>query len=150
MTYACQITMGAEAPDLEFIAYTYPPVGGEGVLPLAPGASDGGLLHVAPGRWFAPAAGEALRERLAALDGVGSCVEVQGKWCRVDLEGPDAAAVLGETVDVIAVLAGRACAAVLLFDCPCVLARSAGGFTVWTRASHQPHLVAELLRLTGR
>ena len=44
MTYACQITMGAEAPDLEFIAYTYPPVGGEGVLPLAPGASAGSAV----------------------------------------------------------------------------------------------------------
>jgi sarcosine oxidase gamma subunit len=142
--------MGAEAPDLEFVAYAYPPAGGEGVLPLAPGASNGQLLHVAPGRWFAPAAGAAVRDALNALTEVGSLIEVQGKWSRFDLTGPEAAAVLSETIDVAAVLSGRECAAVLLFDCPSILARAEGGFAVWTRASHRPHLAAELTRLTGR
>lgn len=153
MTYACQITNHGEARDVEFVAYAEMPVSAD--LPMAPGAMhlDGAtpsLLHVAPGRWFVPAASEATRAHLDRLAEHGSVVDVTGKWRRFDLHGAGATGLLSETIDILAVLTGRECAAVTVFDCPSVVARVPGGYVLWTRASHRLHLQAEFARLTGR
>jgi hypothetical protein len=155
MTYECQITIKSDACDVEFVAYTYP-LQVDGVcLPQAPGAAvrDGQepiLLHVAPGRWFAPAASEGLRAQLLALSEYGALNEVEGKWQRFNLEGRDSTAVLAETIDIVAILKDRDCAAVHLFDCPSIVTPVIGGYAVWTRASHRLHLQTEFKRLTER
>jgi len=153
MTYECRITQHGDAHDVEFVAYgDLPATAG---LPTAPGAAivTGAipvLLHVAPGRWFAPAASDEMRAQLAELATYGSAIEVEGKWNRYDLSGSGATGLLSETIDILAVLSGRDCAAVTLFDCPSWVARVDGGYIVWTRASHRLHLQAEFARLTAR
>ena len=153
MTYECQITIQGNVRDIEFVAYAE--LSAAAGLPMAPGAvsvvgATPTLLHVAPDRWFAPAASAQTRADLALLTDRGSVIEVEGKWQRVDLQGPGATGVLSETIDIVAVLSGRDCAAVTLFDCPSWVARVAGGYIVWTRASHRLHLQAEFARVTGR
>jgi heterotetrameric sarcosine oxidase gamma subunit len=144
--------MLSAAGDLEFVAYGLQNVPPD--LPAQPGAAhyaggDPVLLHVAPGRWFAPAADAALRDALLAHGDSGTVVDVDGNWRRINVTGADADAVLGATIDIAAVLDGRDCASVLLFDCPARVARLSDGYAVWVRASYQPHLQRELVRVSG-
>lgn len=148
---ACRLECRAEEPTLEFAAYGFP-LGGAFVVgwPAAPGAvrHDAAgrpvLLHFAPARWLAPSPHSDIMALVdAAVEaGAGVAVEVDGKWRALELLGPGAARVLASTIDVEAVLDGRECAAVTLFDCPAVLARVPGGFAAWVRSSYLDHFVA--------
>lgn len=150
MTSVTRMDTRAAARDLEFVAYTTADLPAS--LPRRPGEvqyleGEPVLLYVAPGRWFAPAAAEAVRTRLAGLGESGTTVDLEGYWARIDVTGPRATAVLSATIDVLAVLDGRDCAAVTLFDCPARVVRLGNGYAVWTRASHGAHLGAELARV---
>jgi len=136
---------------LEFVAYAWPPQGCVAPdWPLEPGAvrrdaqQQPALLHFAPCRWLAPAPGPELRRLLegAASTGAGSLIDASGKWVPVDIAGPGAARLLACTIDIEAVLSKRDCAAVTLFDCPTVVARTAQGFRLWVQASYATHLLA--------
>jgi heterotetrameric sarcosine oxidase gamma subunit len=136
---------------LEFAAYTWPAPGCESPhWPLEPGAvrrdeqQQPALLHFAPARWLAPAPTPELRRLLegAAGAGAGSLIDASGKWVSVDIEGPGATRLLACTLDIEAVLSNRDCAAVTLFDCPAIVARTAQGFRLWVQASYAAHLLA--------
>lgn len=152
MTYVCQITSQPPARDVEFVSFSFPLTAGLACLPVAPGgaAHEGAvpvLMHIAPGRWFAPAASDAIRALLESLHAEGSLIDVEGKWHRFDLMGVGASGVLREAIDIDAVLSGRDCAWVQILDCPAIVTRCPGGYTVWTRSSHAPHLQAQFTRL---
>lgn len=138
-------------PTLEFAAFGFP-LGGAFVVgwPAAPGAvrhDEHGrpvLLHFAPARWLVPAPHPDIAALLdaAAEAGAGVIVDVDGKWQAMELTGAGAARLLACTIDVEAVLEGRECAAVTLFDCPAILARARGGFAIWVRSSYAADFVA--------
>jgi heterotetrameric sarcosine oxidase gamma subunit len=155
----CRIEGPGEDRGLEFKTYLFPLVGtATADLPAPPGAAwrDAGgratLLHFAPGRFLAPAPSEELARHLAALEaaGVGALFEVSGKWRAFTVEGEGAVRLLAAGLDADAVLAHRDCAAVTLFDCPAVLARTAAGFALWVHASCASDLRAGLERLAAR
>jgi len=141
----------APGPMVEFAAFGFP-LGGAFVVgwPAAPGAvrhdEDGRpvLLHFAPARWLAPAPHPDIAALIAAAGeaGAGAAVDVDGKWTAIRLLGPGAARPLASTIDVAWVLDGRECAAVMLFDCPAILARVTDGFAVWVRSSYAADFVA--------
>ena len=79
--------------------------------------------------------------------GVGTAVEVEGKWTALELDGPDAARLLSSSLDVAAVLESRDCAAVVLFDCPAVLAKSAQGYLIYVQSSYAADFKAAVVRL---
>lgn len=140
---------------LEFAAFAFPPDGAfRAAWPVEPGAVSLGpddrptLLHFAPARWLLPDPGEELLALVAAAveAGAGTVVDVSGKWQPMLMTGSAAARVLASAVDVQAVLAGRGCAALTLFDCPLVLARAGGGFALWVRASYATDFAAAVER----
>lgn len=129
---------------LEFVAFHFPPEGAFVVgWPAAPGAIRhdvqglSGLLHFAPARWLAPSPCREIAALVAAAEdaATGTCIDVTGKWREFALIGTAAARVLASTLNTEIVLEGRECAAVTLFDCPCVLARVGDGYRIWVRAS---------------
>jgi heterotetrameric sarcosine oxidase gamma subunit len=140
----------------EFVAPVMPLKTFNGALPIEPGGvlrdRDGRaeLLHFAPHRWLVPAPSAALHEILANLDlaGDGALVDVDGKWQSFRLEGDGATRILESSVNVDATLSGRACAAVVLFDCPAVLARDGNGFDCWVMSSYAESLLSAIGRLT--
>lgn len=153
---SCRLEQRPPEPMLEFVAFGFP-LGGAFVVgwPAAPGAvrhDEAGrpvLLHFAPARWLAPAPHPdiaALIEAATQAD-AGAIVDVDGKWRAMELLGPGAARLLACTVDVAAVLDGRECAAVTLFDCPALLARVPDGFAVWVRASYAVDFTSAVERL---
>ena len=118
--------------------------------PTSPGAMRGdaaqqpALLHFAPGRWLAPEPTPALRALFAATasGGGGTVIDVSGKWETLSIAGPGATRLLACALDIEAVLQGRDCAAVTLFDCPAIVARAADGFAVWVQASYAADFMA--------
>ena len=130
---------------LEFAAFTWPVFGSSAAgWPIDPGAvqRDGlkraTLLHFAPGRVLAPdpsAATEALLDA-AATQGAGTTIDATGKWEHCVFAGTGAARLLACTIELSAVLEQRECAAVTLFDCPAVIARSHNGFDLWLQSSY--------------
>jgi len=102
------------------------------------------LLHFAPDRWLVPAPAPTLLRELTSLarGGCGVLIEVEGKWQEVRIAAEHARRVLSGSIDVEAVLARRECAAILLFDCPAILARHDGAFNVWIAASFVQSLLA--------
>jgi heterotetrameric sarcosine oxidase gamma subunit len=147
----CRLETPSPEPMLEFAAFGFP-LGGAFVVgwPAAPGAvrHDAAgrpvLLHFAPARWLVPAPHPDIAALIDAATqaGAGAVVDVDGKWKAVELLGPGAARLLASTIDVEAVLGGRECAAVTLFDCPAVLARVPDGFGIWVRSSYAADFVA--------
>ncbi len=103
-------------------------------------AEDGSLrrLHYAPRRWLVPSPDARLLERLrrAEAEGAATCIDVAGKWVALRVAGVHAGRALASTIDLGAVLANRACAAVTLFDCPSIVARDGAGLRVWVAASY--------------
>jgi hypothetical protein len=95
------------------------------------------LLHIAPDRWLAPAPPPILLQELSSLEraGRGCLIDVEGKWQEVRIALGHAHRILSRSIDVETVLAARDCAAVMLFDCPAILARSDGTFNLWIAAS---------------
>lgn len=130
-------------PCFEFVAWEAPDALGAG-LPGEPGAvrrdaaGRAELLQVAPRRWLVPAPSTALQAGLEELDaaGAGCLIDVEGKWQAVALSAEHARSILESTIDVDLVLRDRACAAVMLFDCPSVVARAGAAFEVWVASSY--------------
>jgi len=87
------------------------------------------------------AATEALLDA-AAAQGVGVSIDVTGKWEHCVFAGPGAARLLACAIEAGAVLDKRECAAVTLFDCPAVIARSHLGFELWLQASYSADFFA--------
>lgn len=130
-------------------------------------------LHHAPGRWLLwekecdlagdtlplpgqAAAGAADRGSvLAAAEaavaaGTAALFDVDGKYQGFAFEGAGGRTVLASTVNLeVVVPAGRDCAAVALFDCPAVLARTPSGYVAWVTASYVPDFTAALARVRG-
>jgi heterotetrameric sarcosine oxidase gamma subunit len=109
------------------------------------------ILHIAPRRWLLPDPAEGLRAQAAAAEEAqtGTAVEVEGKWTSLELRGADAARVLSSTLDVAAVLESRDCAAVVLFDCPALIAALAApvaGYRLFVKASYAAAFTAALNR----
>jgi heterotetrameric sarcosine oxidase gamma subunit len=125
-----------------------------GTLPL-PGSAgrnangDATILHFAPGRYLLPDPAPESEAWIATAEaqGIGTAVEVEGKWATLELSGPDAARLLSSSLDVAAVLESRDCAAVVLFDCPAVLAVAATGYRVYVKASYLADFSAAIERL---
>ena len=69
-------------------------------------------------------------------------IEVEGKWQEVRIAAEHARRILSGSIGVEGILAGRECAAILLFDCPAILARHDGAFNVWIAASFVQSLLA--------
>jgi len=141
---------------LEFAAFLFPPEGAFVVgWPSAPGEvrhdAQGrpALLHFAPARWLVPAPCTEIAALVEAAteSAAGTSVDVTGKWREFRLAGPDAARALGCSIDSQSVLDGRECAAVVLFDSPCVLARQGAGYAIWVRASFAVDFEAAFARL---
>ncbi len=127
---------------------------GVGTLLLPGGArrsanGDPVILHFAPGRYLLPDPAPELDAWMAAAvaQGTGTAVEVEGKWAALELSGPDAARLLSSSLDVAAVLESRDCAAVVLFDCPAVLAAAATGYRVYVKVSYAADFSAAVERL---
>jgi len=156
--FCCVLTALSAARVVEFAAFglitpgTLAALGGGA---MAPGsvrrAVDGrpATLHFAPARWLLPAPDAELDAWLAraAASGAGAAVEVEGKWAPMELKGPDAARLLSSSIDVEAVLESRDCAAVVLFDCPAVLATSAQGYLIYVQSSYAAAFKAAVARL---
>lgn len=154
--FRCELVAHAPGRMLEFAGFVFPP---EQALadgwPTGPGevwrdaAGRPALLHFAPARWLAPTPDLDLLARVEAAErsAAGMVVDATGKWRGYSLTGPDAARVLACSIDSVAVLDGRACAAVVLFDSPCVLASTTGGYAIWVRASFAVDFAAAIARL---
>jgi len=151
-----ELTIGAADSALEFLAFGFPPPEAlPSDWPRAPGElrrnalGRPALLHVAPSRWLLPAPGaqELALVEAATAAGAGMAVAVAGKWTAMTVRGADATRFLASSIDVEAVLAGRDCAAVTLFDCRAVIAREESAFLVWVGASYAAEFVAALPRL---
>jgi heterotetrameric sarcosine oxidase gamma subunit len=141
---------------LEFVAFLFPPEGAFVVgWPSAPGEVRHDverrpvLLHFAPARWLVPAPCTEIAALVGAAteSAAGTLVDVTGKWREFRLTGTDAARALGCSIDSQSVLDGRECAAVVLFDSPCVLARLGTGYAIWVRASFSADFEAAFARL---
>ena len=156
---ACHIAGPMLVEAREFKTFTFPLVGAATTdLPAPPGAVQrdaagrATLLHCAPGRVLAPAPTPDMVRHLEALAaaGVGALFDVCGKWRAIEVAGAGATVLLASGIDVAAVLARRECAALLLFDCPVVLARAAGGFGIWVQGSYASDFLGSLERIRGR
>jgi sarcosine oxidase gamma subunit len=102
------------------------------------------LLHFAPGRVLAPdpsAATEALLD-VAAAEGLGTRIDVTGKWERYSVRGSGAARLLACALSLDAVLDQRDCAAVTIFDCPAIIAKRRDGFDLWVLSSYAGDFLA--------
>jgi heterotetrameric sarcosine oxidase gamma subunit len=107
-------------------------------------------LNFAPARWLLIDAGA---EVIADAVANGAMViDVDGKWRCFEVRGAHAAAVLSAAVNPAVILAGRACAAVHVLDCPAVIARCANDtdFEVYVSASYATSLRAGLERALQR
>jgi sarcosine oxidase gamma subunit len=129
----------------EFVGYPGRDVGAAaiGAWPAKPGqvlrdaAARPVLLHFAPDRWLVPAPPPILLQELSSLEraGRGCLIDIEGKWQEVRIASEHAHYILSRGIDVETVLAARECAAVMLFDCPAILARSDGALNLWIAAS---------------
>lgn len=148
---ACRIDRLPQERVLEFVAFHWPVPGFDAAAwPCAPGGAVRDerqhlrLLHVAPGRWLLPEPNEATQALAdsAARTGQGAAIDVTGKWERIAICGPGAARLLACAIEIHAVLDGRDCATVRLFDCPAVVARQPEGFALWVQSSYAGDFLA--------
>jgi sarcosine oxidase gamma subunit len=102
--------------------------------------SDGSslVLHFAPGRWLCPSLSPRAQAfvELSRQQGVWAVMDISGKWEAFHAEGPGARQLLGATTDIEAVLQGRGCGALPLFDCPAIVARDGHGYSIWLSRSY--------------
>jgi len=146
-TTACEFVAFSAVPQ-QLAATAWPAAPGD-VRPTAGGAPM--LLHFAPGRWLAPnpdADVDRLIDEIVA-QGVGTRVDVDGKWVAMRLTGADASRVLASTIDIRAVLAERKCAAMRLFDCPAIVMPTREGYRLWIVASGAEAFEAAVSRLVS-
>jgi sarcosine oxidase gamma subunit len=129
--------------------------GGSLAWPKIPGAvrvaADGRLeaLYFAPGRWLLPAPSADLLAAMADQP-EAMLVDVGGKWQRRSLRGDGAMRLLAAAADVEAMLTGRACASVVLFDCPAIVARGNGTIELWVQSSYARFLDEQLAHVLSR
>lgn len=115
--------------------------------------SLGLALHFAPARWLLLDTAAALVD--TAVHSGALAIDVEGKWTLIELTEPYARRALSAAVNVEAVLDGRDCAAVTLFDCPAVIGRRDRGesFLVCVHSSYafsfKRALAATLARCGG-
>ena len=155
--FRCVLTAQSAARMVEFAAFgliTPGTLAALGSGAMAPGSvrrgADGrpATLHFAPARWLLPDPDAELGAWLSAAEaGAGTAVEVEGKWAALELNGPDASRLLSSSLDVAAVLDSRDCAAVVMFDCPGVLATSSQGYLVYVQSSYAADFKAAVARL---
>lgn len=146
----CRVTRQPEQPMHEVVAYRAgaAPAG----WPAAPGGAvrDGSgrpaVAHFAPGRWLVPTSGLDLTAWFAVAAPLCSVVDVTGKWCAFAVAGPGSRRLLQTSIAIDAVLDGRDCAAVVLFDCPAVVARTIEGYIAWVQASYAADFLTAALR----
>lgn len=89
---------------------------------------QGTVLQIAADRWL-------FIDRQPELPAGFAATDVTGKWREIQLTS--AAKLLANTVDVEALLAGRACARTALFDCPAILVRRDSEYAVWVERSYE-------------
>jgi hypothetical protein len=106
-------------------------------------------LHFAPGHWLLPDPAQEVLARVGGQPGI-VIVDVDGKWQRRILSGPRVWRVLAVTADVATMLRGRDCAALTLFDCPGIAARSGDGVEVWIVSSYAQFLDEQLVAAATR
>ncbi len=151
----CTVEILPTARMVEFVLFdAIGDAGGVGTVPLPGGARRGAkgdpvVLHFAPGRCLLPDPAPELQAWIVTSEaqGTGTAIEVEGKWTALKVSGPDAARLLSSSLDVGAVLESRDCAAVVLFDCPAVLAAAATGYLVYVKASYAADFSAAIARL---
>jgi sarcosine oxidase gamma subunit len=114
-------------------------------------AADGRLeaLHFSPGRWLLPDPSADLLAAIGEQSAV-TLVDVEGKWQRRSLRGSGALRLLAAAADVEAMLTERHCAALSLFDCPCIVARGSGTIELWVQSSYARFLDAQLANALSR
>jgi sarcosine oxidase gamma subunit len=130
----------------EFVAYPGRKVEAAAISawPARPGqalrdaAGRPALLHFAPDRWLVPAPAPILLQELSLLERAegGILIDVEGKWQEVHIAPERAHHMLSRSIDIETVLAARECAAVVLFDCPAMLARSDTTINLWIATSY--------------
>ncbi len=141
--FSCQLWETPASRDYEFTAFGEWPNGG------MTGHQSLAFLPIAPGRWFAPSADGTMQSFMEAAGdaGLGTVIDVSGKWHAVTLVGSGASRLLASTIDIEAVLQDRPCAALALFDCPTIVARNPGGFSIWVHCSYATHFVEVITQL---
>jgi sarcosine oxidase gamma subunit len=142
----------AERSCFELVANALSPWAGwptnAGAVRHAPDGSPE-VLHFAPSRWLLPnPTGDLLAG--AAEQSAAMLVDVEGKWQRRSLRGSGAMRLLAATADVEAMLTGRDCAALSLFDCPALVARGHGSIEVWVLSSYARFLDEQLAHALSR
>ncbi len=151
----CTLEVLPVARIVEFVAFGAAHGTLAGDWPRAAGAALRGadgwpvILHFAPARWLLPQPDVTMIDRIeaAVAAGAGAAIEVEGKWVTLSLCGADAARLLSSSLDVAAVLAGRDCAAVELFDCPAVLASAAPDYRIYIKSSFAADFTVAVERL---
>jgi len=133
------------APCVEFVAYPRSAIAASAARewPDMPGqtlrdaAGRPTVLHFAPNRWLVPTPLPSLLLQLTALErsACGMLLEVEGKWQEVRIQAAHTRRILASGIDVETILKSRDCAAVVLFDCPAILARHEETFHLWIAAS---------------
>jgi hypothetical protein len=105
-------------------------------------ASPSVALHIGPVRWLLVDFDAAAMTR--AVEAGAIVTDVQGKWRIFELAEPQSAQALSAAANLAAVLAGRDCATLSLFDCPTVIAKSVRGaaFLACVHASYAAHFLA--------
>jgi hypothetical protein len=93
-----------------------------------------GYVPIAPHRWLLldPDA-DAIEDATSAG---GQVVDVEGKWAAFACAAAGALPALAAVADVGTVLERHGCAALVLFDCPALLARLGDGFLILVQASY--------------
>ena len=107
--------------------------------------NDARLLHFAP-RYLLAINQQGATPPMTATSGA-IAIDVTGKWCGYRLHGSHAHDVLAAGTHADLVLAGRACAALSLFDCPIVLLRAATADEIWVPASYAESLCRALNKM---
>jgi sarcosine oxidase gamma subunit len=95
------------------------------------------ILKIAADRWLLLQPRNDIVATAAALSHACALTNVTGKWREFRLTGTSATRLLANSVNVEELLAERDCARTALFDCPALLYKLNGGFSVWIERSYE-------------
>jgi sarcosine oxidase gamma subunit len=115
--------------------------------PQGPGdarrSADGSaeILKIAADRWLLLQPRNGVVATAAALSRACALIDVTGKWREFRLMGTSATRLLANSVNVEELLCDRDCARTALFDCPALLYKLNGGFSVWIERSYESAFV---------
>jgi len=132
--------------------WAHPPPEGESPLQTSAAFAAPELLHVAPDRWLIPDPTPRLTAQLdiCVTGGLGTLIDVQGKWDCVMLCGSGAAQLLATELAVDGLLIDRPCAATSLFGSPVILVRRGDAFDLWIASSYTASCLTLLESLCQR